>query len=616
VGPDGQLPSSALILTLRDSGEAQPVGVLILGVSPLLPLDASYRDFLVLVATQTEAALAEAQSRQRERHRLQRLAELDQAKTEFYANISHEFRTPLTLLLSPLDELARRRAEIPADLAAELDVAARNARRLLNLVDSLLDFSRLEAGRLRVRPRPTDLTALTADVASVFRGAAHRAGLRLHVDCPPLPAPVWVDPDMWEKVLSNLLSNALKHTFSGEIAVELRHRFYHAELVVRDTGVGIPEDQLPHIFERFHRIKDARARSHEGSGIGLSLVQELVRQHYGRIRVRSKPGDGTTFTIWIPVSPPDRPARPGEAASEPDRDVARAPTASALATVAGSWDAGEAEAVRADILDVPAGATPRPRAASARVIVADDNADMRAYLARLLGDHWQVSTAKDGEEALGLVRRLRPDLVLADVMMPRLDGLALLHAIRADEDLRDTPVILVTAQAGQDAAVAGLLAGADDYIAKPFSARELVARADGQIALARARREGQDRFRALISASWDVVYRMSPDWTQMRALDGRGFIADTSRPSTSWLDEYIHPDDQARVLDAIQAAIRDKSVFALEHRVLRPDGTLAWTLSRAVPLLDDRGEIIEWVGAAAEVRGRTIADLAGLPEES
>jgi PAS domain S-box-containing protein len=156
--------------------------------------------------------------------------------------------------------------------------------------------------------------------------------------------------------------------------------------------------------------------------------------------------------------------------------------------------------------------------------------------------------------------------------------------------------------------VAGLLAGADDYIAKPFSARELVARVDGQIALARTRREGHERFQALISASWDVVYRMSPDWTQMRALDGRGFIADTPSPSASWLDEYIHPDDQPRVLAAIRAAIRDKATFALEHRVRRPDGSLAWTLSQAVPLLDDQGEIVEWVGAATDVTGRKQAE--------
>jgi CheY-like chemotaxis protein/anti-sigma regulatory factor (Ser/Thr protein kinase) len=336
---------------------------------------------------------------------------------------------------------------------------------------------------------------LTTDIASVFRSAAQRAGLRLRVDCPPLPVPVRVDRDMWEKVVSNLLSNALKHTFSGEIAVELRHRVFHAELVVRDTGVGIPEDEIPHIFERFHRVRDARARSHEGSGIGLSLVQELVRQHYGRIRVRSEQGTGTAFTVWIPVSSPDRPRAQMEAGTGADRDVTRAPTASALATAAGRWDTEAAGAeLAADIIDDHPGedldAALRPRVAGAHVLVADDNADMRAYLARLLGDRWRVSTAKNGEEALHLARRLRPDLVLADVMMPRLDGLALLQAIRADPGLAGTLVVLVTARAGQDAAVEGLLAGADDYIAKPFSARELVARVGGQIALARARREG------------------------------------------------------------------------------------------------------------------------------
>jgi PAS domain-containing protein len=161
---------------------------------------------------------------------------------------------------------------------------------------------------------------------------------------------------------------------------------------------------------------------------------------------------------------------------------------------------------------------------------------------------------------------------------------------------------------GEGAAVEGLLAGADDYIAKPFSARELVARVGGQIALARVRREGQERFRALIDASWDVVYRMSPDWRQMRALDGRGFIADTSSASSNWLETYIHPDDQPQVLEAIQTAIRNKSVFELEHRVRRPDGSLAWTLSRAVPLFGDDGEIVEWVGAAADVTERRRAE--------
>jgi PAS domain S-box-containing protein len=610
VGPDDQAPSSALLLPLRDGGESQLAGVLILGVNPLLPFDGGYREFLILVAAQTEAALAEAHSRNRERQRLQRLAELDRAKTEFYSNISHEFRTPLTLLLSPLDELTRRREEIPADLADEMEAAARNARRLLNLVDTLLDFSKLEAGQLQAHPQPTDLAALTASIASLFRSAAQRAGLGLSVKCPPLPAPVWVDRDMWEKVVSNLLSNALKHTFHGEIAVELRHRTNHAELIISDTGTGIPDEEIPHIFERFHRVPDARARSHEGSGIGLSLVQELIRLHYGRIRVRSKQDSGTTFTVWIPVSPPaGAQAETGEAGP----DAARIPTAAALATAASRWDTGDLqEKLPADILGLQPGEDLGPalraRATGAHVLVVDDNADMRAYLARLLGDRWNVSTARNGEEALYLARRLHPDLVLADVIISRLDGMALLQAIRADPRLADTLVVLITARAGQDAAVEGLLAGADDYIAKPFSARELVARVGGQLALARVRREGQDRFRALINASWDVVYRMSPDWTQMRELDGHGFIADTSQPSTNWLDEYIHPDDQAKVLEVIQAAIRDKVTFELEHRVRRPDGSLAWTLSRAIPLFDEESEIIEWVGAAADVTQRKRAE--------
>ncbi|HEY0936569.1 MAG TPA: chemotaxis protein CheB, partial [Trebonia sp.] len=490
-GPDGRPPSSALLLPL--SGGGGLTGVLILGVSSLLPFDAAYRDFLTLVGRQTEAALADAGSRAREHTLLQQTAELERAKTEFFSNISHEFRTPLTLLLSPLDELARRRDEVPRDLAAGLDAAARNARRLLTLVDTLLDFSQLEAGRLRASFQPADLAALTTDIAGIFRGAAERAGLRLRVDCPPLPEPVWIDRDMWEKIVSNLLSNALKHTFQGEIAVELRSRTQHAELTVRDSGVGIPADELPHIFKRFHRVRNARARSHEGSGMGLSLTQELIHQHGGRIRVRSSEGTGTTFTVWVPASPRDEPGRPPEAAAEGEETGRGSNLATALALAASRWDpplAGPGPS--GEILEAEtAGADPvlRPRASGAHVLVADDNADMRAYLARLLGARWRVTAAKDGEEALRLARRLHPDLVLADVMMPQRDGVSLLRALRAEPGLQDTPVLLLTARVGHDAAVDGLLAGADDYIAKPFSARELVARVGGQIVLARVRRE-------------------------------------------------------------------------------------------------------------------------------
>jgi signal transduction histidine kinase/chemotaxis response regulator CheB len=614
-GPDGQQPSTVLLASLADGGSG-PAGVLILGASSLLPFNAAYRDFFAMVAHQIEAILADARGRHHERQRLQRLAELDRSKTEFFFNVSHEFRTPLTLLLSPLDELARRRDELPSDLGGELEVAAHNARRLLSLVDTLLDFSQLEAGHRRASLQSADLARLTANIAGVFRDAVERAGLRLRIDCPPLPGVIWVDPDMWEKIVSNLLSNALKHTFDGEVVVQLRHQAQHAELTVRDTGVGIPQQELPHIFGRFHRVRNAQARSHEGSGIGLSLVQELVQQLGGRIRVRSEEGAGTVFTVWIPVSQPVSGKAPGLADSGGD-DQQAGRAAELLAAAASRWDPQPAEpAADAEVLDDRTSWPEHPlqlRAVGAHVLVADGNPDMRAYLGRLLGTRWRVSMARDGDEALRLARRLQPDLVLADVMMPKRDGVALLQAMRAEPALQSTPVILLTARAGQDAALDGLLAGANDYIAKPFSARELVARVGGQIALTQVRREGQERFRALIDASWDVVYRMSPDWTQLRALDGRGFIADTSSPNASWLDEYIHPDDQPRVLDAIQLAIRDKTMFELEHRVRRPDGSLAWTLSRAVPIFGEDGEITEWVGAAADVTERKQAGQKAAP---
>jgi CheY-like chemotaxis protein len=188
--------------------------------------------------------------------------------------------------------------------------------------------------------------------------------------------------------------------------------------------------------------------------------------------------------------------------------------------------------------------------------------------------------------------------------MPGLDGLDLLKEIRTDDRLRAVPVVLLTARAGEDAAIGGLLAGADDYVVKPFSGRELVARLGAQVELARVRKEGEDRFRALINASWDVVYRMNADWSEMRALDGRGFIADTQDPSTSWLERYIPVEDRPQVSEAIARAVENRTVFELEHRVHRPDGTLGWTLSRAVPLCDDEGRIVEWVGAASDVTAR------------
>ncbi len=241
-----------------------------------------------------------------ERRRSEALAELDRAKTTFFSNVSHEFRTPLTLMLGPIEDALAEPLE-PLQ-RQRLEVLQRNALRLQKLVNSLLDFSRIEAGRIQARYEATDLARLTAELASVFRSAVEKAGLRLIVDCQPLGEPVYVDRDMWEKIVLNLISNAFKFTLEGEIAIELRRNGDAARLMVRDTGTGISAEQLPHIFERFHRVEGARARTHEGTGIGLALVQELVRLHGGSIDVTSVYDVGTTFTIDVPLGSGHLPA--------------------------------------------------------------------------------------------------------------------------------------------------------------------------------------------------------------------------------------------------------------------------------------------------------------------
>ncbi|GKT34952.1 branched-chain amino acid transport system permease, partial [Aduncisulcus paluster] len=247
------------------------------------------------------AVISNAQAYEEERRRAEALAEIDRAKTTFFSNVSHEFRTPLTLMLSPLEELLSGGEGhlLPAQRSLA-EIAHRNGQRLLKLVNTLLDFARIEAGRATASFEPVDLAALTSDLASNFRSAVEKAGLRLAIRTQPLPEPVYVDRDMWEKIVLNLLSNAFKFTFEGEIAVVVKASPDGAEVTVSDTGTGIPAAALSHVFERFHRVESARGRSFEGSGIGLALVRELVKQHGGQIRVESEIDRGTSFTITLP----------------------------------------------------------------------------------------------------------------------------------------------------------------------------------------------------------------------------------------------------------------------------------------------------------------------------
>jgi signal transduction histidine kinase/CheY-like chemotaxis protein len=491
-GPYDEAPDAAFVAPIRASGFEPPPAIVIFGVSSRLPVDDAYRGFFELLAASISSALRVVRTREDERRRAESLAEIDRAKTMFFSNVSHEFRTPLTLMLGPIED-ALAQTDLGAAQRERLSIAHRNAQRLRKLVDSLLDFSRIEAGRANGRFAPTDLAALTADLASNFRSACEGADLGLLVDCPPLSQPVHVDRDMWERIVLNLLSNAFKFTLIGSIEVVLRETTTGTELVVRDSGVGIPTAELPRLFERFHRIEGQRGRSYEGSGIGLSMVRELVRLHGGTIATESTEGAGTTFRITVPFGAGHLPIDQVQPSATPTRAVGRS---DAFVDEALQWlpDAHDLEPARSG----PAIGASAPRVRG-RIVVAEDNADMRNYLRRMLADDgYEVEAVANGAAALVAVRKNpRPDLVLTDVMMPELDGFALLRALRADPDLEELPVIMLSARAGEEARVEGLSAGADDYLVKPFSARELRVRIDSAVRLGQQRsaRNGSGRSR-------------------------------------------------------------------------------------------------------------------------
>ena len=715
-------PQFAVLQPIAHQGQKRPVGVFIAGINPHRKFSVDFRGFISLLANQIAGAIANAMAYESERRRAEQLAALDQAKTLFFSNVSHEFRTPLTLMLGPLDEVLQEARERLSPTGLDhLVQARRNALRLQKLVNSLLDFSRIEAGRVQAFFEPVDLSSLTGEIAGIFRSTIEKAGLRYTVYCEPLDELVYIDREMWEKIVLNFLSNAFKFTFEGEVELTLKQAGCFVVLAVRDTGVGIAREDCARVFERFHRIENTRARTYEGTGIGLALVHELVKLHGGTVNVDSTPGLGSTFTVTIPL---------GMAHLPVDHLQARPNTAKAALGMQAYID----EARRWLPQAVGAVGAFKPGSESRRcIVVADDNADMRSYLVHLLGDQYDIHPVADGFEAVETTRRLRPALVLTDVMMPRVDGFGVLHAIRSEPALNGTPVILLSARAGEESRVEGLHAGADDYVVKPFTARELKARIAMHVKMAELRRQtdrerrlydtilsntpdlcyvfdlnhrfiyankallamwgraweesigrnclqlgyepwhaamhdreideviankkpvrgevpftgtngrriydyifvpvfgpegeveaiagttrditeradaedalrrSEQRLRAFVRATSDAVYRMSADWSELRQLDGKDFIADTSSVEGNWLLKYIHPDDQPRVIAAIDEAIRSKGIFELEHRVLRLDGTLGWTASRAVPLLGLNDEILEWFGTAADVTER------------
>lgn len=600
IGPYPEAPDRALLIPIQVPAALNVPACLVLGVSSRLPLDDEYRSFYRLLGITVTNALSTIRALEDEKQRAEALAEIDRAKTTFFSNVSHEFRTPLTLMLAPIEDALASRDPLPPEQRERLQIAHRNAMRLLRLVNTLLDFSRIEAGRAEAIFRPVDLAVITADIASSFRSAAERAGLALKVDTPSLSQPVYVDRDLWEKIVLNLLSNAFKFTFEGEIAIALREADGSATLIVRDTGTGIPEAELPKLFDRFYRVAGARGRSFEGSGIGLTLVQELVKQHGGNIAVTSDVGCGTTFTVTIPLGSMHLPA--SSIASALD-EAPYGNRAQMFVEEALRWlpePTSKSDTVHYDgseALESPS------EQAKRRVLIADDNADLRAYLTRMLsGQGYEVLAVPDGEAALARLRDGSFDLLLTDVMMPKVDGFALLRSVRDDPVLRELPVILLSARAGEEARIEGLAAGADDYLTKPFSGRELLARIAAAITVSLVRREGADALRmlnetledqvALRTAERDLMWETSPDL--MLIIDFEGYFRRVNPAWTAVLgytlqelvghhvNEFVLPDDHLGTIQAYETAANGGSP-RIENRYRHKDGSTRWISWAAAP---------------------------------
>lgn len=478
------IPVRNAIAIVLNTTVNKPTGVLVCGINPTRRLDGDYLAFYETVAGNISAAIQNVTAIENERKRLEELAEIDRAKTAFFSNISHEFRTPLTLMLGPLEELKQSSA-LGKDEKETIDTTHRNALRLLKLVNTLLDFSLMESGRLKAKFAPVNMADLTENLAGNFRAIIEKAGLSLHVVTHPLSEKVYLDNEMWEKIVFNLLSNAFKYTLQGSITVTIEENDDHAILKVTDTGVGIPANELANMFTRFHRIRNSNSRSFEGSGIGLSMIKELILQHGGDIKVESTEGIGSTFTVSIPFG---KTHLPEEAITE--RQIV-------TNDIISGHFLREADAMINGYKTEDNTIFSTDNKCREIVLIVDDNMDMRRHLTSILENEYSIISATNGKEALETIRRIQPSLVVSDVMMPVMDGIELLKEIKQDQDISQIPVILLTARAGEESRIEGYETGADDYLVKPFSAKEIIARIRSQIKITKAREKASKQIKSL-----------------------------------------------------------------------------------------------------------------------
>lgn len=711
-------PREAVVLPLKRS-DGVVFACLIAGLSAGRRFDKDYRAFFESIATVLSGELNTIQALAEERMRAQALAEIDKAKTVFFSNISHELRTPLALMMGPLQSLLEQEDLLEGVEREKLEIAFRNTRRLQKLVNALLDYARIEAGKMEARVERLEIVKYTIDLASSFRSVIESAGLEYEVHAECHDAIADVDADMWEKIVLNLISNAFKYTRQGTVKVHVGCHEGNVRFSVTDTGVGIGTEDQPRIFERFYRVNSADGRSQEGTGIGLALVREMVQLLKGRVEVQSEPGKGSTFTVVIP-------AAVGTARRHP------AGTEQGV-SAAGSYYVEEALQWRDDLLDSGDASPVASNGLRPRVLLADDNKDMRLYLQRLMEGSYDVRAVSDGQEAFAAALDWMPDLIISDVMMPKEDGFALVNRLKGSLVTRNIPVILLSARAGEEAKVAGILAGADDYLVKPFSARELLARVANQLAISSTRRktekefynlfmqtpahihvmkgpdhvmeffhplgrkflggrditgmkirealpevEGQGYFEMLdqvytegktiqlpeakatlpneagvmedhyfsitylplrdVAGKIEGVLQFSTDVSQhvsanqkIKESEERFRLLVTSIPQIIWIADnnsnieflsqqweaytgvsvddgrkkfssYIHADDIGRVRARWHESIRTKTPWKEEYRLIDVrTNKYRWFFGHTLPLIDDSGEVIKWIGSAADI---------------
>jgi PAS domain S-box-containing protein len=600
-GPWPEPPGQGMLLPVESWETQRQSGYLIVGLSSRLALDARYREFLNLLAKGISGAINRAQVRTQERKRIEALAELNRAKTDFFSNVSHEFRTPLTLILGSLEEAMQNTT---FTTAPGVEVAHRNAVRMLKLVNTLLDFSSLEAGRMQAVFEPVDLCKLTIDLASSFESAMKHAGLEFFVSCSTLSQPVYVDRPSWEKIILNLLSNALKFTLQGRVSVEVCPHAERVEVRIEDSGVGMSRETVSHVFERFFRAKEALGRTFEGTGIGLSLVKELVEMHGGKIHVESKPGRGSVFTVAVPYGfhhlPPEQVCH---TSTQPkDGRLAKS-----FMLESQQW-AGPTDHELASQKNLQDEAVPLQKTDHSRptILWVEDNRDMRNYVTRLLSADYEVISVCDGQEALEKIHTVRPHLILSDIMMPRMDGNELLTRLRSNQELQSTPFIFLSARAGQEAELDGLLTGADDYLVKPFSSGELLARVKktlGLVTMRRAAIEYESCFQHLAHHPEIMTWITDADGTCVfLSQTWYDFTGQTEATGLGegWLSA-VHPHDRPSIQQAFYEANRKKQSVRLEYRLWSAKGEYHYVLDSASPRFESDGGYLGYVGLVLDL---------------